>query len=311
MKKISILVNCYNEVDNVVPLSQAIVNEMTQNLPTYAYELVFIDNFSTDGTRQKLELLCLGNKRIKAIFNAKNFGQSNSPYYGLCQTTGDCTITMCSDFQDPVEMIHQFVDEWEKGYKIVIGIKNDSQENRAIYFLRSCYYRLIKKIASVEQIEHFSGYGLYDKCFIDVVRKLDDPAPYFRGIVAELGPQRKELNFTQPQRKHGKTHNNWYTLYDLAMLGFTSYTKVGLRIATITGFVFSAINMIIAMLYFIAKLIWWDKFPFGTAPMLIGVFFMGSIQIFFIGLLGEYIMNINTRIMHRPLVVEEKRINFD
>lgn len=165
-------------------------------------------------------------------------------------------------------------------------------------------------MASVEQIEHFTGFGLYDRCFIDVMRKLDDPMPYFRGIVAELGPQRTEIPFTQPRRKYGETHNSWYSLYDYAMLGFTSYTKVGLRIATITGFLFSAINMIIAMLYLVAKLIWWDKFPFGTAPMLIGIFFIGSVQLFFIGLLGEYIMNINTRVMRRPLVIEEKRINF-
>jgi len=311
MKKISILIPCFNEVDNVIPLSEAIIKMFESSLAQYDYELIFIDNFSSDGTREKLLCLCNHTKKIKVIFNAKNFGQANSPYYGMCQTTGDCVIPMCADFQDPVEMIPRFVAEWEKGYQIVIGVKTNSQENRFVYFLRSCYYKLIKKMASVEQIEHFTGFGLYDKCFIDVMSKLDDPMPYFRGIVAELGPKRKEIPYTQPRRKYGKTHNNWYSLYDYAMLGFTSYTKVGLRIATITGFVFSAINMIIAILYLLAKLIWWDKFPFGMAPMLIGIFFIGSVQLFFIGLLGEYIMNINTRVMHRPLVVEEKRINFD
>lgn len=311
MKKISVLIPCFNEVKNVGSLSEAIIAELSHFLSEYDYEIIFIDNFSTDGTRSKLEELCQGNKRIKAIFNAKNFGQANSPYYGMCQTSGDCVIGMCADFQDPVEMIPKFVAEWEKGYKIVIGVKTNSKENRIVYFLRSFYYKLIKKMASAEQIEHFTGFGLYDKSFIDVMRRLDDPMPYFRGIVGELGPKRREIAYTQPQRKYGKTHNNWYTLYDFAMLGFTSYTKAGLRIATIAGFIFSVVNMLIAVLYLLAKLIWWDRFPFGMAPLLIGIFFIGSVQLFFIGLLGEYIMNINTRVMHRPLVVEEKRINFD
>ena len=311
MKKISILIPCFNEVKNVGPLSEVIIAKLSRTLSAYDYEIIFIDNFSTDGTRSKLEELCQGNKRIEAIFNAKNFGQANSPYYGMCQAGGDCGIGMCADFQGPVEMVPKFVAEWEKGYKIVIGVKTNSKENKFVYFLRSCYYKLIKKLASAEQIEHFTGFGLYDKSFIDVMRRLDDPMPYFRGIVGELGPKRKEIAYTQPQRKYGKTHNNWYTLYDFAMLGFTSYTKAGLRIATIAGFIFSAVNMLIAVLYLLAKLIWWDRFPFGMAPLLIGIFFIGSVQLFFIGLLGEYIMNINTRVMHRPLVVEEKRINFD
>ncbi|MCI1823559.1 MAG: glycosyltransferase family 2 protein [Megasphaera sp.] len=311
MKKISVLIPCYNEVENVIPLSKAIIDEFAAHLVCYDYEIVFIDNFSTDGTRDKLRQLCEQNKKVKAIFNAKNFGQANSPFYGMCQTTGDCTIGMCADFQDPVEMIPQFVKEWEKGFKIVIGIKVNSKENPFVYALRSCYYKAIKKMASVEQIEHFTGFGLYDKSFIDVMRELDDPLPYFRGIVAELGPERKEIPYVQPKRRNGKTHNNLYTLYDFAMLGFTSYTKIGLRIATIAGFLFSAMTMMIALLYLIAKLIWWDAFPFGMAPLLIGIFFIGSVQIFFIGLLGEYILNINARILHRPLVVEEKRLNFD
>lgn len=197
-----------------------------------------------------------------------------------------------------------------KGYKIVSAIKSSSKENKIMYFLRSCYYKLIKRISEVEQIEHFTGTGLYDKSFIDVLRNLNDPSPFLRGIVAELGPLRKDIYYTQAERRAGKTHNNWYRLYDAAMLSFTSYTKIGLRLATIFGFVFSALNMLVALGYFIAKLIWWDSFPLGTVPMLIGIFFTGSIQLFFIGLLGEYILNINTRTMKRPLVVEERRINF-
>lgn len=311
MKKlISVLIPCYNEVENVQPISEAIVNEFVTKLPQYDYEIVFIDNFSTDGTRNKIEQMCKTNPKIKAIFNAKNFGQFNSPYYGMCQTHGDCTIGMCCDFQDPVELIPRFVAEWEKGYKIVSAIKTQSEENKIVRFLRTCYYKAIKKMSSVEQIEHFTGTGLYDKSFIDVLRELDDPMPFLRGIVAELGPLRKDIEYTQAKRRAGKTHNNWYTLYDAAMLSFTSYTKVGLRVATIIGFLFSLLTMLMAIIYLCAKLIWWEAFPMGTAPMLIGMFFIGSVQLFFIGLVGEYVLNINARVMHRPLVVEEKRINF-
>lgn len=309
-KKISVMIPCYNELENVMPMSEAVVEQFEKNLTEYDYELVFIDNCSTDGTRDKLEEICAKNKNIKAIFNAKNFGQFNSPFYGMCQTSGDCTICMCCDFQDPVELIPKFVHEWEKGYKIVSAIKTSSEENGFMYFLRSCYYKLIKKMSDVEQIEHFTGTGLYDKSFIDVLRKLDDPTPFLRGIVAELGSQRKDIYYRQAERRAGKTHNNWYRLYDAAMLSFTSYTKIGLRLATIFGFIFSALNMLVALGYFIAKLIWWEEFSIGTAPMLIGIFFTGSVQLFFLGLLGEYILNINTRSMHRPLVVEERRINF-
>ena len=310
-KKISVLIPCFNEVENVKPISEAVVDQFTQYLSEYDYELIFIDNYSTDGTREVIKDICSKNKKIKAIFNAKNFGQFNSPFYGMLQTTGDCTITMCCDFQDPVELIPKFVKEWENGYKIVSAIKTSSEENGIIYFLRSCYYKLIKKMSDVEQIEHFTGTGLYDKSFIDVLRKLDDPTPFLRGIVAELGPQRKDIYYRQAERRAGKTHNNWYRLYDAAMLSFTSYTKIGLRMATIFGFIFSAVNMLIALGYLVAKLVWWNEFTLGIAPMLIGIFFMGSVQLFFLGLLGEYILNINTRTMHRPLVVEERRINFD
>jgi glycosyltransferase involved in cell wall biosynthesis len=310
MKKISVLVPCFNEEENVVPMSEAIVKTITSQLPQYDYEIVFIDNFSTDGTRSKIEKICSNNTRIKAIFNAKNFGQFNSPYYGICQTTGDCTIPISADFQDPVDLIPVFVHEWENGYKIVSAIKTQSEENKIIRFARSCYYKIIKRMSSVEQIEHFTGFGLYDKSFVNVLRNLDDPTPFIRGIVAELGSKRKDICYTQAKRRAGHTHNNWYTLYDAAMLSFTSYTKVGLRVATIIGFMFASMSMLIALFYLIAKLIWWSSFPLGTAPMVIGIFFMGSIQLFFIGLLGEYVLNINTRVMHRPLVVEEKRINF-
>lgn len=310
-KKVSVLIPCYNEEENVVPMSEAIRNVFENELPQYDWELVFIDNDSSDNTRPLLTEICRRDKRIKAIFNAKNFGQFNSPYYGICQTTGDCTISMCCDFQDPVELIPKYLAEWENGYKIVIGIKTTSHENKLIRFFRSCYYKVIKKFSDVEQIEHFTGSGLYDKSFVEVLRTLDDPSPFLRGIVAELGFRRKEIPYDQPKRRAGKTHNNFYTLYDAAMLSFTSYTKIGLRIATIGGFLMSVISLLVAFVYLVLKLCNWYTFPAGNAPILIGVFVLGSIQLFFIGLLGEYVLNINTKVMKRPLVVEEKRINFE
>ena len=310
MKKISIMIPCYNEEENVVPISRAVVDILQNELPAYDYELLFIDNCSTDRTRDLLRMICSENPKIKAILNARNFGQFNSPYHGMCQTTGDCTITMCCDFQDPVEMIPQFVAEWEKGYKIVSGIKTSSKENGFIYFLRTIYYKLIRKMSDVEMIEHFTGFGLYDQSFIKLLEDLDDPIPFIRGIVAEFGYKRTEIAYEQPRRRAGKTHNNWYSLYDAAMLSVTSYTKVTLRLATFGGFFCSGISFLIGMIYFILKLINWQEFQAGVAPMVIGMCFIGSVQMFFIGLLGEYVMNINTRVMHRPLVVEEQRINF-
>lgn len=310
-KTISIMVPCYNEEENVIPLSKAIIQTIETELPQYDYELLFIDNCSKDNTQALIRELCRQNPKIKAIFNAKNFGQFNSPYHGMCQTTGDCTITMCADFQDPVEMIPQFIKKWEEGYKIVCGIKTASRENPIMYFLRSCYYRAIKKMSSVEQIEHFTGFGLYDKRFIEVLRDLNDPTPFIRGIVAELGFKRCDVEYTQPKRRGGKSKNNWYSLYDAAMLSFTSYTKIGLRLATFFGFGLSAVSLIAAVVYLVLKLLYWNRFPAGTAPILLAVLLLGSIQLFFIGLLGEYILSINQRSMNRPLVVEEERLNFD
>lgn len=309
MKKISVLVPCYNEQENVIPISEAIISKLNK-LEKYDYELIFIDNSSTDNTQNLITDLCNKNPKIKAIFNCRNFGQFNSPYYGLLQTTGDCTILMCADFQDPIDMIPKFIKEWESGYKIVIGIKNKSKENKIMYFMRSCYYKIISKMSETKQIQHFTGFGLYDKDFIEILKKLDDPTPFLRGIVAELGFKRKEIPYEQEKRKAGKTHNNFYTLYDAAMLSFTSYTKAGLRMATFAGAAVSVISFIIGLIYLIMKLIYWDRFAAGTIPILIGMCFLGAIQLFFIGFLGEYILSINTRVMKRPLVVEEKRINF-
>lgn len=310
MKKISVLIPCYNEEDNVEAISQAVLQTLQKDLPEYDYELVFIDNDSRDQTRPILRRMCSENPKVKAIFNARNFGQFNSPYHGILQVTGDCVIEMVADFQDPVELIPRYVHEWEKGYKIVIGIKTSSRENRLMYWMRSCYYKLIKKLSDVEQIEHFTGSGLYDREFIEVLRKLDDPTPFLRGIVAELGYKRKEIPYEQPKRRAGKTKNNIYKLFDAAMLSITSYTKAGLRLATIFGSICSLISILIALIYLVMKLLYWDRFPAGMAPVLIGMLFLGSVQIFFIGLVGEYILSINARVMKRPLVIEEERINF-
>ena len=310
-KTISIMVPTYNEEENVVLMYEALKNIFQKELKKYNYEILFIDNKSQDKTRTLIRDICAKDKNVKAIFNAQNFGQFNSPYYGLINTTGDCTISVAADFQDPVEMIPKFVKEWENGYKIVIGIKNKSEESKIVYALRSLYYKMIKKFSEVEQIEHFTGFGLYDKDFIEVLKNLDDPDPYLRGIVAELGFERKEIPFTQPKRQRGKSSNNWYRLYDAAMLGITSYTKIGLRLATIVGFMISFLSVFVALIYLVLKLCNWNSFQAGIAPILIGVFLLGGMQIFFIGFLGEYILNINQRIMHRPLVVVEERLNFE
>lgn len=310
MKKISILCPCFNEEENIVPICHAIMNEVEENLPEYDYELVFLDNHSTDNTKPLIREMCKKYPKVKAIFNAKNF-HANSGVHGLMQMTGDCTINIASDFQCPVDMIHQFVREWEKGYKVVCGVKKKSKENPMLYAIRSLYYKLIKKMSTVEQIEHFTGFALFDKSFINIIRDIKDPYPYLRGFVAEYAFKRKDLEYVQPKRRAGKSKMNFSSLFNTAMNGFTSYTKTGLRVASIGGFISASICLILAVTYLILKFLFWDKFPFGIAPILISLFFIGSLQLFFIGLLGEYVMNINIRVMNRPLVIEEERIGFD
>jgi len=309
-KTISVMIPCYNEEENARPIYEAVRDELKKSCKDYNYEILFIDNKSTDKTRSIIRDICKEDKNVRAIFNLKNFGQFNSPYYGIINTSGDCTITICADFQDPVEMIPKFVAEWEKGYKIVIGKKTRSKENKIMYFLRGCYYKIIRKMSSVEMIEQFTGFGLYDKSFVQTLKDLGDPTPFIRGIVAELGPARKEIEYEQPQRRAGKTHNNFFSLYDAAMLSFTSYTKVGMRVATFLGFLTSALSALAAFGFLIAKLVFWNSFSSGYAPIIIAVFFMGGVQLAFMGFMAEYIMATNTRIMNRPLVIEEERINF-
>ena len=310
MKKISVVIPCYNEEENVGPITAAVSEVFRKDLPDLDYEILLIDNDSQDATRDRIRVLCAGDPHIKAIFNAKNFGQFNSPYYAMLQSEGDATILMAADFQDPPEMIPKYVEAWREGYRIAIGIKTHSEENHLMYWLRSQYYKWIKKLSEVDQIEHFTGFGLYDRSFIDVLRKLDDPTPFLRGIVAELGFRRKEIPYDQPKRRAGKTSNNFYKLFDAAMLSVTSYTKFGLRVATFIGAVTMFFSVIIALVYLVLKLMYWDRFQAGLAPLLIAVLFLGSVIIFFIGMMGEYVLTINQRVMRRPLVVEEERLNF-
>lgn len=306
------MIPTFNERENIGPITKAIIEEVSTNLPDYDYEIVVIDNCSTDGTRDVIRSLCAQNPKIKAVLNVTNFGQFNSPFHGICQTTGDCTISIVADFQEPVSLIPTLVHKWEEGHKVVLGVKSSSKENGFIYFLRTCYYKLIKNMSSVKMIEHFSGYGLYDKTFVQLMRELDDPIPFLRGIVAEYGEgfNMIEVEYEQEKRRSGKSSNNFYSLYDAAMLSFTSYTKVGLRLATLIGFVAGIISFIVAIVYLVLKLKYWNTFSAGYAPMTIGIFLLGSLQLFFIGFLGEYVLNINARVIHRPVVVEEERINF-
>lgn len=309
MKKISIVTPCYNEEGNVEELYRE-VKALFNTIPEYRYEHIFIDNCSTDATRSILRKMASEDKSVKLIFNIRNFGHIRSPFHGLLQAGGDAVILMVADFQDPVYLVKEFILKWEQGYKIVIGKKTKSDENRLMYWLRGVYYDLIKKISEGEQIKNFTGFGLYDKSFIDILKTIDDPYPYFRGLIGELGYDRAEIEFRQPVRKSGKTKNNFYTLYDIAMLGFVSHSKVPLRVASFFGFSVSFLSILTALAYFVYKLIYWDNFKLGMAPMVIGMFFLGGIQLFFLGMIGEYIGSIFTQVRKRPLVIEAERINF-
>lgn len=311
MITISIVVPTYNEEENVVPLTKAIMEEFQTNLPNYRMELLFIDNDSQDNTRTLIRGLCAEYPEVRAIFNLKNFGPDNSPYYGLTQATGDCAILFCADFQDPVEMIHKLVEEWENGYTVVTAIKTTSKENPVVRFFRTCYYKMIRKLSDTEIIEHFTGFGLYDRSFLDIMRSLNDSTPFLRGVVAEYSSNRKEIPYQQQKRRAGKSHIHFFTLYDMAMRSVTSYTKIALRISTLVGFCMAGVSIVIALYYFIRKLLNWYAFDMGSAPILIGMFTLSAVQLIFLGLIGEYIMSINMRTMHRPLVIEKERLNFD
>lgn len=307
-KMISIVTPCYNEEENIDELYQRIAAVMA-TLP-YEYEHICIDNASTDGTVKRIKELAAQDKRVKLIVNARNFGHIKSPYYAIQQSTGDACILIASDLQDPPEMIVEFVKKWEEGFKTVLAVKPESEESSLMFFLRKSYYRLITKISEVALVQNATGAGLFDRVVIDILRNIDDPYPYFRGLLCEIGFPIATVPFKQPRRQRGVTKNNFYTLYDIGMLGITNHSKVPLRLMAMSGFLLSFLSLLVAFMFFVAKLMFWDSFQLGTAPILIGIFFFGAIQAFFIGVLGEYIGSIHTQVRKMPLVVELERVNF-
>ena len=312
MKKpmISVVTPCFNEEENVLPLHEAIKKVFAQ-LPDYDYEHIYIDNCSQDNTPALLESIAASDTRVKIIFNSRNFGHIRSPFHGMLSARGDAVICMSSDFQDPPEMIAMFVEKWQQGYKSVLAVKEKSKENGFVFFLRKLYYRISRSMAEVSLVENFTGFGLYDRCVVDAMRDMDDPYPYMRGMICEVGFSIATIEFTQPRRARGITKNNFYTLYDMAMLGITSNSKVPIRIIAMSGFILAFLSLLVSIVYLVLKLIMWNAFNAGQAPVLIGLFFFGAVQLCFIGIIGEYIVQILTKVTKRPLVIEKKRLNFD
>ena len=307
-KLISIVTPCYNEVENIDELYQRITAVMAA-LP-YDYEHICIDNCSTDGTVRKIKDIAARDKRVKLIVNTRNFGHIKSPYYGILQSSGDACILIASDLQDPPEMIVEFIKKWEEGYKTVLAVKPESEEHSIMFFLRKAYYRFITHISEVPLVQNATGAGLFDRAVVDIMRNIQDSYPYFRGLLCEIGFPIALVPFKQPRRQRGVTKNNFYTLYDIAMLGITNHSKIPLRLMAMSGFLLSFMSLLVAFVFFIAKLVYWDSFQLGTAPILIGIFFFGAVQTFFIGVLGEYIGSIHTQVRNMPLVVEMERVNF-
>jgi glycosyltransferase involved in cell wall biosynthesis len=308
-KTITVVSGCYNEEENLEELVTRVF-ATAGKFPAYEWEYILIDNCSKDRSREILRKLAAADKRIKVIFNTRNFGHIRSPYHALLQAKGDGVVYLASDLQDPPEMIEKFVPLWESGSKVIAALKTQSEESKIFYVIRKTYYNIVTRLADIDLLKNFTGFGMYDQVVIQQLRTLDDPYPYFRGQISELGWPVAKLEFLQPTRKRGITSNNFYTLYDIAMLGFTSHTKVPLRLAALVGFGFSILAFLAGFAYLMAKLIFWNSFTLGLAPMLAGIFFFGSVQLFFIGILGEYIGAIHTKVAKRPLVVEQERINF-
>jgi glycosyltransferase involved in cell wall biosynthesis len=309
-KRISIVTACYNEEENVELLYQE-VKKVFEKLTDYEYEHIFIDNASKDRTVAILKEIAKKDNNVKIIVNARNFGHIRSPFYGLIQARGDAVISIVADFQDPVSMIPDFIRKWEDGYKIVVGVKTESEENPVFFAVRKFYYSVLQDLSEISQIKNFTGFGLYDQRIIEILRTIDDPYPYMRGLISEIGYDIYQIEYTQPERKRGITKNNFYSLYDMAMLGITNHSKVPLRLAALTGFVLAIISLFFAFVYTIYKLVYWDNFQVGIAPLVIGLFFFSSVQLFFIGVIGEYVGSIQTQVMKRPLVIERERVNFE
>ncbi len=308
-KLISIVTPCYNEEANIDELCERIKGVMSKL--DYDYEHIFIDNCSTDGSVQKLRGIAAQDKRVKLILNARNFGHIRSPYHAILQSRGDACVLIASDLQDPPEMIEEFVKKWEEGFKTVLAVKPESEESQLMFFARKAYYRFISKISEVPLVKNATGAGLFDRVVLDVLKKIDDPYPYFRGLLCEIGFPIATVPFKQPRRQRGITKNNFYTLYDIAMLGITNHSKVPLRLMVMGGGVLALLSLLIAFGFFVAKILFWDSFQLGVAPMLISLFFFSSVQILFLGMLGEYIGSVHTQMRNMPLVVESERVNFD
>ena len=309
-KLISIVTACYNEEECIKEVYRQVKDVFAQ-LPQYAYEHVFIDNNSEDKTVDILKKIAAEDKNVKIIVNVRNFGHIRSPIHGLVQAKGDAVISIVADLQDPPEMIAAFLREWEAGHKVVIGIKEQTQETFLLKAIRRFYYDLITKIANINLFKNFTGFGLYDKVVIDALRQINDPYPYFRGLISEIGYPVKALSYAQPPRLRGFSKNNLYSLYDMAVLGITNHSKIPIRLAIFSGFALSIISFILSVLFFILKLLFWDHFTLGVAPILVGLFFFCSVLLFFIGILGEYVVSIHTQVQNRPLVFEKERVNFD
>lgn len=310
MKTISIVTHAYNEEDNIEAMYLR-VREIMNGFRQYNYEHVFIDNASTDGTVSILKRIAAKDKNVKLIVNSRNFGHIRSPIHALMQARGDVMIALASDFQEPPDLIPEMIHAWEEGFPMVLCIKSSSGENGLMFWLRKQYYKIVERLSSVETIQNYTGFGLYDRKVVEIVRSFQDPYPYFRGIIAEIGLPSKRLYFEQPTRKFGITKNNWYTLYDIAMLGIINMSKVPLRLTVFAGFLGALASFITAMVYLVYKLLFWHSFTLGIAPVVIGIFFLNSIMLVFMGIIGEYVGAIHTQVQHRPYAIERERINFE
>jgi glycosyltransferase involved in cell wall biosynthesis len=310
MKLISVVTPCYNEQDNVQECAK-VIKEVFSKYPDYQYEHIFIDNASTDSTVEMLREMAKADHHVKIILNSRNFGHIKSPYHGLLQAKGDAVVLFVADMQDPADLLHIFFKKWEEGYKTVVGTKKTSEESSLMFSIRKLYYKTVNSLSNIELIDNFTGFGLYDREVMDHLRKIEDPYPYFRGLVAEIGLSIFKVPYDQPIRARGITKNNFFTLYDIGMLGIISHSQVPLRIATMTGFLISILSLLAALIYFVLKLIFWNSFSLGVAPVVIGIFFFSSVQLFFVGILGEYLGSVHTYSKKRPLVIEKERINFD
>jgi glycosyltransferase involved in cell wall biosynthesis len=310
MKTLSILTPCYNEETNVEDVYNRVREEIVK-LPGYQYEHIFIDNYSGDRTLAILKEIAGRDRNVKVIANARNFGHIRSPMHAFLQTSGDAVIGIVADLQDPPELIPEMVRRWEEGYLMVLCLKRSSEENPFMFWIRKQYYAWVQRLSSIQTFENFTGFGLYDRKVVEAVRAFDDPYPYFRGMIAEIGLPHYELFYDQPRRKRGVTKNNFYTLYDMAMLGITNLSKVPLRFVTLLGFVSSALSLLIGLIYLLYKILFWSNFTVGIAPLVIGLFFLGSVQLLALGILGEYIGSIQTQVRKRPYVIEKERVNFE